>query len=35
MGQGPFPRLAGQGADYSLAQLDAFAQGGELTLPVP
>ncbi|WP_110994857.1 c-type cytochrome [Pseudomonas sichuanensis] len=27
MGQGPFPRLAGQGADYLLAQLDAFAQG--------
>lgn len=26
-GQGPFPRLAGQGADYLLVQLDAFAQG--------
>lgn len=28
LGQGPFPRLAGQGADYLLAQLDAFAEGG-------
>ncbi|WCD77898.1 c-type cytochrome [Pseudomonas sp. TUM22785] len=27
MGQAHFPRLAGQGADYLLAQLDAFAQG--------
>lgn len=27
MGQAQFPRLAGQGADYLLAQLDAFAEG--------
>lgn len=27
MGQARFPRLAGQGYDYLLAQLDAFAQG--------
>ncbi|KVN24042.1 cytochrome C [Burkholderia pyrrocinia] len=27
MGQGPFPRLAGQGVDYVLKQLDAFAAG--------
>ncbi|MDU9393930.1 c-type cytochrome [Pseudomonas sp. zfem002] len=27
MGQALFPRLAGQGADYLQAQLDAFAQG--------
>lgn len=27
MGQRAFPRLAGQGVDYLLAQLDAFAQG--------
>jgi cytochrome c553 len=28
MGHEQFPRLAGQGYDYLLAQLDAFAQGG-------
>ncbi|ERI53111.1 hypothetical protein N878_00635 [Pseudomonas sp. EGD-AK9] len=28
MGHEQFPRLAGQGHDYLLAQLDAFAQGG-------
>lgn len=27
MGQGQFPRLAGQGSDYLLEQLDAFAEG--------
>ena len=27
LGQDQFPRLAGQGHDYLLAQLDAFAQG--------
>ncbi|WP_044875353.1 c-type cytochrome [Pseudomonas sp. LFM046] len=27
MGQAQFPRLAGQGADYLQAQLDAFAEG--------
>lgn len=27
MGQGGFPRLAGQGVDYLQAQLDAFAEG--------
>ncbi|OJA79016.1 cytochrome C [Burkholderia ubonensis] len=27
MGQGSFPRLAGQGVDYVLKQLDAFAAG--------
>ncbi|MEE1886487.1 c-type cytochrome [Pseudomonas carassii] len=27
MGQGNFPRLAGQGVDYLQAQLDAFAEG--------
>lgn len=27
MGQGVFPRLAGQGEDYLLVQLDAFAEG--------
>jgi cytochrome c553 len=27
MGQGAFPRLASQGADYLMAQLDAFADG--------
>lgn len=27
MGQGAFPRLAGQGRDYLAAQLDAFASG--------
>ncbi|MEX5351646.1 c-type cytochrome [Pseudomonas juntendi] len=30
MGQGAFPRLAGQGADYLLVQLDAFAQGSRV-----
>ncbi|MDH1100417.1 c-type cytochrome [Pseudomonas mosselii] len=30
MGQGPFPRLAGQGADYLQVQLDAFAQGSRV-----
>ena len=28
MGHEQFPRVAGQGYDYLLAQLDAFAQGG-------